>query len=77
MKEMNDHPRLWYETRFPDAADCRENMAEDDEEEDFATVGYSLIMVPNELASEIGALIAKFDNEREAAESARAAASNP
>ena len=65
---MNDHPKLWYETSVPDAADCQENMAEDDEEEEFANVGYSLIMVPNELAPKISALIAKFDDEREAAE---------
>ena len=69
---MNVHRKLWYETSVPDAADCRENMAEDDEEWEFANVGCSLIMLPNELASEVGALIAKFDDERETAESARA-----
>ena len=70
MKEIAAHPKLWYETSVPDAADCRENMDEDDEEyeTDFANVGYSLIMVPNELAPKISALIAKFDDEREAAE---------
>ena len=66
---MSDFPKGADEKRAPDAADRLENMAEEDEEfeDDFGFDGYSLIMVPNELAPEISALIAKFYRERETA----------
>ena len=53
---MNDHPKTRDEKRVSDNPACE---------------GYSLIMVPNELAPKVSALIAKFDGEREAAESAK------
>ena len=70
-KEMmaTEFPKGADEKGVPDAADRIKNMAEEDEEfeDDFGFDGYSLIMVPNELAPEISALIAKFYDEREAA----------
>ena len=68
---MSDFSKGADEKRAPDAAGRIKNMAEEDEDEefedDFGFDGYSLIMVPNELAPEISALIAKFYDEREAA----------
>ena len=66
---MNDYAKIRDEKRAPDAADRLENMTEEDEgfEYYFEFDGYSLIMVPNELAPKISALIAKFYDERETA----------
>ena len=52
---MSEHPKIRDEKRVLDAP---------------AYEGYSLIMVPNELASKVSALIAKYD-EREAAKAAK------
>ncbi len=74
---MSGFPKGADEKRARDDADRFENTAEEDEyeefEDDFEFDGYSLIMVPNELAPEVSALIAKFYDERETAETARAA----
>ena len=53
---MSGYPKIRDEKRVLDAA---------------AYDGYSLIMVPNELAPKVSALIAKYD-EREAAQAAKA-----
>ena len=70
---MSDFPKGADEKRAPDVADRLENMTEEDEEFEyyFEFEGYSLIMVPNELAPEISALIAKFYDERETAQAAK------
>ncbi len=64
-RAMNDYAKIRDEKRAPDAPDRSEN--DEEFEDDFEFNGYSLIMVPNELAPEISALIAKFYDEREAA----------
>ena len=72
---MSEHPKIRDEKRVLDAADSFGNMAEEEDDEDWedaaACEGYSLIMVPNELASKVSALIAKYDGEREAAKAAK------
>ena len=67
-----DFPKGADEKRVRDAADRFANITDEDEEFEyyFGFDGYSLIMVPNELAPEISALIAKFYREREAARTA-------
>lgn len=71
---MNDYAKVRDEKRVLYAADSFGNMPEEDEdaewEDDPAYAGYSLIMVPNELAPKVSALIAKY-GEREAAKAAK------
>lgn len=71
---MNDYAKIRDEKRVLDAADSFGNMTEEEDDEDWeddpAYAGYSLIMVPNELAPKVSALIAKYD-EREAAKAAK------
>lgn len=73
---MNDYAKTRDEKRVLDAADRFGNITEEDEDEyaewedDSDYEGYSLIMVPNELAPKVSALIAKYD-EREAAKAAK------
>ena len=79
---MNIYPEGWDEKRVRSVIDYYENQTEeeaiDEYEAAFADPTQTAMMVPRALVPEVMALIAKFDDEREAAESARAAAaSNP
>ena len=75
---MSEFPKGADEKRALDAADRSENVTDEDDEfeYDFGFDGYSLIMVPNELAPEISALIAKFYDEGEAAARTTESSSN-
>ena len=78
---MHCYPEGWDEKRVRAIIDHYENMTEEEwlaeDEAAFNDPTETAMTVPRELVPEVMALIAKFDNEREAAESARAAASNP
>ena len=75
---INEFPKGWDEKRVRTIIDHYENQTEEEAIEEyeaaFADPTQTAMMVPRELVPDIVALIAKFDDEREAAEGARTAA---
>ena len=74
---INEFPKGWDEKRVRGIIDHYENQTEEEAIEEyeaaFADPTQTAMMVPRELVPDIVALIAKFDDEREAAEAARMA----
>ena len=72
-----EFPKGWDEKRVRGIIDHYENQTEKEATEEyeaaFADPTQTAMMVPRELVPDIVALIAKFDDEREAAEAAQGA----
>ena len=72
-----EFPKGWDEARVRDIIDHYENQTEEEATEEyeaaFADPTQTAMMVPRELVPDIVALIARFDDEREAAEAAQGA----
>ena len=77
---INEFPKGWDEKRVRGIIDHYENQTEEEAIEEyeaaFADPTQTAMMVPRELVPDIVALIAKFDDEREAAEASQMAASS-
>ena len=71
MTVVNEFPKGWDEKRVRGIIDHYENQTEEEAIEEyeaaFADPTQTAMMVPRELVPDIVALIAKFDDEREAA----------
>ena len=72
-----EFPKGWDEARVRGIIDHYENQTEEEATEEyeaaFSDPMQTAMMVPRELVPDIMALIAKFDDEREAAEAAQGA----
>ncbi len=77
MTATTEFPKGWDEKRVRSVINHYENQTEEEATEEyeaaFADPTQTAMMVPRELVPDIVALIAKFDDEREAAEAARGA----